>query len=58
MTTLIHVQTTITYEESAGATPDHPHRPLLNSRLELPRTRTARQPLPDQIDCPWASKGS
>ncbi len=25
---------------------------------ELPRTLTSREPLPDQIDYPWASKGS
>ncbi len=25
---------------------------------ELPRTLKSREPLPDQLDCPWASKGS
>ncbi len=25
---------------------------------ELPRTLTSRELLPDQLDCPWASKGS
>ncbi len=25
---------------------------------EVPRTLASREPLPDQLDCPWASKGS
>ncbi len=25
---------------------------------ELPKTLTSREPLPDQLDCPWARKGS
>ncbi len=25
---------------------------------ELPRTLTSREPLPDQLDCPWTRKGS